>query len=138
MKISIITNNPGLSQLTLCRCEITESALVKILQSIAQVLRNLLYINFSHLKCSCKVVNHITAVISCNTKLKHINLCNCQLLTVDVRSIIQTANNLTYLEYFDLSCNQVTGYLANDITTLITNNKNIKEVKLPNYTVFNN
>ena len=135
LMIPIITNNPGLSQFTLSICEITESALVKILQSIAQVLRNLLYINLSHLKCSCEVGNHITTVISCNTKLKHINLCNCQLLTMDVRSIIQTTKNLTDLEYFDLSCNQVTGYLANDVTTLIANNKNIKEVNLPNYTL---
>ena len=135
LTISIITNNPGLSQFTLCRCEITETALVKILHSIAKVLRNLLYINFSHLKCSYKVVNHITTVISCNTELKHINLCNCQLLTVDVRRIILTAKNLTTLEYFDLSCNQVTGHLANDITTLITNNINMKEVNLPNYTL---
>ena len=135
LMIPIITNNPGLSQFTLSICEITESALVKILQSIAQVLRNLLYINLSHLKCSCEVANHITTVFSCNAKLKHINLCNCQLLTVDVRSIIQTTKNLTDLEYFDLSCNQVTGYLANDVTTLIANNKNIKEVNLPNYTL---
>ena len=135
LMISTITNNPGLSQFTLCKCEITENALVKILQSIAKILRNLLYINFSHLKCSCKVINHITTVISCNNKLKHINLCNCQLLTVDVRSIIQAAKNLTTLEYFDLSCNQVTGYLANDITTLIANNTNIKEVNFPNYTL---
>ena len=135
LMISIITNNPRLRQFTLCRCEITESALVKILQSIAQVLRNLLYINFGHLQCSCDVANHITSVISCNTKLKHINLCNCQLLTVDVKSIIQAAKNLTTLEYFDLSCNQVTGYLAYDIATLIANNKNIKEVNLPNYTL---
>ena len=133
--ISIITNNPGLSQFTLCRCEITESALVKILRSIAEVLRNLLYINFINIKCSCKVVNHIATVISCNTELKHINLCNCQLLTMDVKSIIQTAKNLTTLEYFDLSCNQVTDYLANDIITLIANNNNIKEVNLPNYTL---
>ena len=135
LMIPIITNNPGLSQLTLCRCEITESALFKIFPSITEVLRNLLYINFSHLKCFYEIVNHITTVISCNTKLKHINLCNCQLLTVDVRSIIQTAKNLTALEYFDLSCNQVTGYLANDITTLIANNRNIKEMNLPNYTL---
>ena len=135
LMISIITNNPGLSQFTLCRCEITETVLVKIFHSISKVLRNLLYINFSHLKCSCEVVNHITTLISCNTKLKHINLCNCQLLTVDLKSIIQAAKNLTTLEYFDLSCNQVTGYLGNDITTLIANNKNIKEVKLPNYTL---
>ena len=135
LMISIIANNPGLSQFTLCRCEITETALVRILQSIAKVLKNLLYINFRHLKCICKVVNRITTVISCNNKLKHINLYNCQLLTVDVRSIIQAAKNLTALEYFDLSCNQVTGYLANDITTLIANNRNIKEVNLPNYTL---
>ena len=135
LMISIITNNPGLSQFTLCRCEITESALVKILSSIAKVLRNLLYINFIHIECSCKVINHIITVISYNTKLKHINLCNCQLLTVDVKSIIQTAKNLTALEYFDLSCNQVTGYLANDITSLIANNKNIKEMIFPNYTL---
>ena len=135
LMVSIITNNPGLSQFTLCRYEITESTLVKILCSIAKVLRNLLHINFSHLNCSRKVVNHITTVISCNNKLKHINLCNCQLLTVDVKSIIQAAKNLTTLEYFDLSCNQVTGYLANDVTTLIANNKNIKEIKFPNYTL---
>ena len=133
LMISIITNNPGLSQFILCRCEITETALVKIWHSVAKVLRNLLHINFSHLKYYCKVANHIAAVISCNNKLKHINLCNCQLLTVDVRSIIQAAKNLTALEYFNLSCNQVTGYLANDITTLIDNNKNIKEMSLPNY-----
>ena len=135
LMISIITNNPGLSQFTLCRCEISESALVRILHSIAEFLRNLLYINLSHIECSCKVVNHIITVISCNIKLKHINLFNCQLLTVDVRSIIQTAKNLTTLEYFDLSCNQATGYLANDITTLVANNKNIKEMSLPNYTI---
>ena len=133
---SIITSNPGLSEFTLCRCEITESALLKFLSSIAKVLRNLLYINFNHLKCTRKVVNHITTMMNCNyTKLKHINLCNCQLLTVDVRSIIQTVKNLTTLEYFDLSGNQVTDYLANDITTLIANNRNIKEVSLPNYTL---
>ena len=135
LMISIITNNPRLSQFTLCRCEITETALVNILQSIAKVLRNLLFINFSHLKCTYKVVNHITAVISCNTKLKHINLCNCQLLTVDVKSIIQVAKILTALEYFDISCNKVTGHLANDVTTLIANNKSIKEMSLPNYTL---
>ena len=135
LMISIITNNPELSQFTLCRCEITESALVKIFSSIAKNLRNLLYVNFSHLNCSLKVVNHITTVISCNTKLKHINLCNCQLLTVDVKSILKTAKNLTALEYFDLSGNQVTGYLANDIATLIANDKNTKEVNLPNYTL---
>ena len=133
LMISIITNNPRLSQFTLCRCEITETALVNILQSIAKVLRNLLFINFSHLKCTYKVINHITDVISCNNKLKHMNLCNCQLLTVDVKSIIQISKNLITLEY--LSCNQVTDYLANDITTLIANNKNIKEMNLPKYTL---
>ena len=108
---------------------------MKIFHDIAKVLRNLLYINLSHLKDTCKVVNHITNVINCNNKLRHINLCNCQLLTVDVRSIIQATKNLTTLEYFDFSCNQVAGCLANDVTTLIANNRNIKEVNLPNYTL---
>ena len=136
--ISIITNNPGLGQFAICSCEITESGLVRVMHSIAKGLRNLLYVNFSHLKWSCEVVNHIITVITCNTKLKHINLCNCQLLTLDIKSIIQAAKILTTLEYFDLSCNHVTGYLANDITTLIANNKNIKELSLPNYTILIN
>ena len=131
----IITNNPGLNHF-ICMCEITEGGLARIMHSIATALISLLHINFSHLKCSCEVAKHITTVISCNTKLKHINLRNCQLLTVDVKSIIQAARKFTDLEYFDLSCNDVTDRFVNDIATLIANNKNIKKLSLPDYTLF--
>ena len=128
-----ISRNTGLSHFTLSKCDINENGLVKIIQSIAKSLIKLLHINFSHLKYSCEMVQHLVTIINCNVNLMHINLCNCQLSTVDVKCILQAAKNLTTLEYFDLSCNHVTGYLANDIITLIANNRNIKELILPNY-----
>ena len=135
---NIIANSAGLSHLTMSQCEITESGLVRVMHSIVKGLRNLLYINFSHLKFSCKVISNIISVINCNTKLRHINLCNCQLLTRDINLIIQAAKMLTTLEYFDLSCNQVTSHLANDIKTLIANNRNIEVLSFPNYTFLMN
>ena len=131
----IITNNPGLNHFTMCMCEIAEGGLARIMHSITTALRSLLHINFSHLKCSCEVAKHITTVISCNTKLKHINLYNCQLPSVDVKSIIRAARNFTDLEYFDLSCNDVTDGFVKNIATLIANNKNIKKLSLPDYTL---
>ena len=131
----VIRNNSEINHFTISRCDVNESGLVNIMDSIAKELKKLLYLNCSHLKCSCEVVNHITTVLINNTKLKHINLCNCQLLTVDVKSIIQAAKNLTSLEYFDLCYNRMTCYLASDVTTLIANNENIKELSLPNYSV---
>ena len=133
--LGTIASSTGLRYFTMSRCKITESELVNIMLSIVINLKHLLYINFSHVKCSCEVVQHITTVIHSNTKLKHINLCDCQLFTIGVKTIIQAAKNLTALEYLDLSCNHVTGYLANDIITLIANNKNIKKLSLPDYTL---
>ena len=130
-----ITRNTGLVHFTLSECDINENRLVKIIQSIAESLKYLLHINFSHLKCSCEVVQYVMTVISCNVNLIHINLCNCQLSTVDVKHVLQAAKNLTHLEYFDLSQNHAIGYLANDITALIANNTNIKELRLPHYTL---
>ena len=135
---NIIANSPGLSHFIMSRCEITESGLVRVMHSIVKGLRNLLYINLSHLKCSCEVVSNIISVINCNTKLRHINLCNCQLLTVDTNLIIQAAKMLTALEYLDLSCNQVTSHLANDVITLIASNENIEVLSFPNYTLLIN
>ena len=134
----IFMNNPGLSHFTMIRCEITKSGLVKVMHSIAKNLGNLQYINFSHLKCSYEVVNHITTVITYNTKLKHIDLCDCQLLTAGVNNIIQAAKSLTTLKYFDVSCDCRTDLLVHDIATLIANNKNIAVLKLPNCSLNNN
>ena len=133
--IPIITNNPGLSYFTMSRFHLNNSSLVKIMHGIAESLNNLIHINFSDLKCSSEVVQYITTVITHNTTLKHINLCNCQLLTVGVKNIIQAAKGLTTLEYFNLSYNQLTGDLLNDVTTLIAFNMNIKVLSLPNYTL---
>ena len=133
--LAIITNNPGLNHFTMSRFDLNKSSFVKIMHSIAECLNNLLHINFSHLNCSYEVVQHITTVITCNANLVHINLCNCQLLTTDVNNIIQAAKSLTTLEYFNLSHNQMTGDLVNDIKTLTANNKNIKVLSFPNYTL---
>ena len=133
----LITTNFELEYLSFFNCKLSSSGIQSI-SSIVNRLRNLVYINFSHLKCSCEVVNNIISMINCNTKLRYINLCNCQLLTVDINPIIQAAKTLTTLENLDLSCNQVTSYLANDIITLIANNRNIEVLSFPNYTILMN
>ena len=127
----IITNNPGLRHFTMSNAY----AVAKIVHCIAESLNNLLHLNFSDIYHSSEVVKYITTVITFNTKLKHINLCKCRLHSVDVKNIIQTAKSLTTLEYFNLSYNQRTDDLVNDITTLIANNKHIKVLSLPNYTL---
>ena len=135
----LITNNVGLEYLNFCKCLLSKynpnAKVVKIMQSIAESLKNLLHIDFSHLRCSREVVQHITTVITYNSKLKHINLRNCCLFTVDIENISQAAKKLTTLEYFNLSNNPLTSTLLNDTTTLITNNKNIKVLSLPMYTL---
>ena len=131
----IIDNNPRLRLFAISMCRVDEIALVKIIYNIAYRLKNLLYINFSHIIISGDAVNHIVAVIACNTQLKYINLSNCRLLATGIKRIIQAARSMITLEYFDLSCNYETGVVINDIVTLIKNNKKISVLSLPKYTL---
>ena len=138
--IIVIEKNPGLSHFAISRCDINQSGLVKIMRNTAKHLKNLLYINFSHFKFSREMVNLIETVIIRSSKWKHIDLCNCGLLTAEVNRMIQAAKSLTTLDYFDLSHNCESDLMVNyqNITNLIANNKNITTLNMLNFTFSNN
>ena len=128
---AVIANNLALERFSMARCNIEESGLAKIMHSIANNLRNLQYIDFSHLECIGTVIYEITVVIRCNKKLMHINLCNCQLNMMDTRNILQATRELVCLKHVDLGSNTMSSVLLNDILFLIANNKNITTLSLP-------
>ena len=104
-----------------------------IMHSIAEHLRNLLRINFNHVKCSGVIIWEIITLIYCNTKLKCIHLCDFLLNTSDIIGIVQAAKMLTTLEHFDICLNigNVSDTLVSDLASLLIINKNIASLNIP-------
>ena len=124
---AILKHNTKLEHLEMEQCDISES----LLKKIAPACSNLSYVNFSNNKSLCHMGGIIANLITMNMELNHINLCNCHLEADDVLDIIKALQNLSSLQYIDLSLNTMTDDLSGDVAALVTHNKKLEKLYFP-------
>ena len=76
-------------------------------------------------------VDQLLSILSCKSQLKHLNLSECQIPSKEIKQILNVLKQMKHLLHVDLSGNNMTNNVANDIADMIIHNKNIQKLILP-------
>ena len=128
--ITIINNNNNLEYLEIAECNMSKTLYVKLIQ--CPQLKNISKLNFSSNSIMRKEIKQFLHVINSHTKLTSLNLSKCQLQSYEINQIFKVLKKTTYLQCVNLSENTMTVEVVNDIADMITNNKDLQKLYLPN------
>ena len=76
--------------------------------------------------------NQSWSMLSCITKLKHLNLSQCLLQPSKIKEIFGILQQMKCLQHVDLSGNFMESVAINDVAAMIKNNEHIQSLSLPN------
>ena len=106
-------------------CHMKEFAFMRLLSGLKQTC-SLHHLNIAKNRITERMVNKIASVLSNNSGLKYLNISSCNLPTL---SFAKTAGNLNLsnLQYFDVSCNKISGKFAVFVASVLNYSKNTLE-----------
>ena len=128
----IIRNNKHLVQIEVEACNFDKIGIVKICQSIASCSK-FQHINFSHNKNVSCSVDAVVSMLSVCKNMNYINLQKCGLTCAGSRDVMMVLAKLTLLKFVDLSQNEMAEDSAVHITEMITKNKDMEVLSLPDF-----
>ena len=73
----------------------------------------------------------MATLLANNTKLEYINLSRCHLVPDDIHNITKAMQNLSSLQYINLSSNKMSDELSSDMAVVVTHNKKLEKVNFP-------
>ncbi|XP_065918838.1 protein NLRC5-like [Dysidea avara] len=121
-----ITTNKSLEHLVLTNCELQPTGLLSVLCAI-MTLNALKHLEVKHLDLSSiqitKEVFTILAEVRCSNHIEHLDLSHCLIGANSFLAITAIVNNVTTLQYFDLSYNDISDDAAYLIASVIVANK---------------
>ncbi|XP_065895431.1 uncharacterized protein [Dysidea avara] len=129
-----INNNTGLECINFSNCKVQGNGMLKILQKLLQAY-TLKCINLQgstihtkqvNTRSSKNLVTILVRIITNNKSLEHINMSNCELSTLEVKSIMKAHSVLSNLIHIKISQNSVNTKAADEIASVITNNKSLE------------
>ena len=123
----VIKCNPYLEELHLA-CNGLNSSAILVLQAL-QEIRTLELLNLSINNLTSVVTEDMAGVIKCNPSLKKLNLAYNDLKSTAV-VVLQALQGITTLEVLDLSCNDMTSVVAEDLACVIKCNSCLAELHL--------
>ena len=95
--------------------------------------KNLKYLNLGHNTVLKKVVIEIASLLSGLTSLEYFNILNCQVEPSGTKTIVSKLKELNTLQCVYLNLNTTTHDAIDDLAEMITNNKSIQRLALPEY-----
>ena len=128
----IIRNNKYLEQIEMAACNFDKIGIVKICRSIASFFR-FQHINFSHNKNVSCSVGAVVSMLSVCKNMNYINLQNCGLTCADSRDVMMALAKFSSLKFVDLSQNEMAEDSAVHIAEMITKNKDMEVLCLPDF-----
>ena len=115
---AIISNNPYLEHLNLSKCNIIKIALLSILKAL-QNNGHLKFLNLNSNPVDNEEATKLATVISNNPFLEKVELSNCYLQEIGMKSILLSLKDHTSLKHFDISSNKITNHIANELADVI-------------------
>ena len=126
---SVVSNNPLLEHLNLANCELSELQLSSIFEVLSKPSL-LTFLDISHNRVTNTTSNEIASVIIYNPFLEHLNLASCELSELHLINIVKALRKTTLLTVLDVSHSKVTGEAANEVASIIINNKFLQHLNL--------
>ena len=117
----------GLKSFSITSCNLQSDYAAELVTVVHQnsELKNLKLSN-------CKIhINQLLSILSCNIELKWLTLSNC-MQSKDIKQILGILKKMRYLQYIDLSGNDMTDESVSDMEAMIVNNKRLQRLCLPN------
>ena len=125
--IAIINNNNSLEHLEMAGCTMSRGLCTKLINCTQ--FKKISRLNF---RCNSFLrgeIKQLLPVLSSN--LKSLDLSNCQLKSNEINQIFSVLKKMKYLQCVDLSANTLIDDVADEIADMISNNKNIQKLILP-------
>ena len=127
----VLHNTKVLKHLNLCGCRLKTELMKIILEALKQVV-SVITISLSNNDLGNGVFNVLVSVITCNRRLKSIELSNCNLQEAAVMSITKALENCENLQSLDFSNNSITDDVAVGVAMLIEKCQSIQDLRLQN------
>ena len=127
--LTMVSNCSNIEQLEMPGCNMDTRIYLKLIK--CSQFKNITKINFSGNRVVRNKVKELYHILSSHTKLKSLDLSNCQLLPDSVCTIVNALKNMKLLQYVNLSTNKMTDGIADNVVEMIKNNKGIQKLHLP-------
>ena len=121
---SALTANRPLEYLNLSNCGLSELHTSTVFTNTFN--KTISCLNVLDVSCNKLIessVDEIVSVIISNPLLQHLNLANCELSELQIISLCKSLQRTSLLTFLDISHNEVTGEAANELATVLMNNK---------------
>ena len=129
---TLIANNTNLQHLDLSSCGFDSRGTLKIVD-VLKTFTTLVYLNLAsnQLSDSAEVLAfNIATLITSNITIQHLYLPHCLFQENQLKVIFQAMKGITSLIYVDISCNQVSDLLCQDVAAVISTNDHMKIFRL--------
>ena len=133
---SALAANPLLEHLNLSNCELSELHIAGIVRAFSEKESFLNFLDISSSKVTENSLCEIAAVITFNPLLEHLNVANCELSEIQIINMFKALRKTLLLKFLDISHNEVTNEAANEITSVIMNNKSLQYINLNSCNLF--
>ena len=130
--ITIISNN-NLQNLEMAGCNLSKNLYTKLIKCTQ--FKNISNLNFSHNSIVSKEIKQLLPILSSHTKLKSLDLSSCRLQSYEVDQLFNILKRKNNLQCINLSANSMTNDVAENVSAMIINNKDIQKLHLPNCTL---
>ena len=133
---SALAANPLLEYLNLSNCELSELHIVGIVRAFSKKESFLNFLDISSSKVTENSLCEIAAVITFNPLLEHLNVADCELSEIQIINMFKALRKTSLLKFLDISHNEVTNEAANEIASVIMNNKSLQYINLNSCNLF--
>ena len=133
---SALAANPLLEHLNLSNCELSELHIAGIVKAFGKKESFLNFLDISSSKVTENSLCEIAAVITSNPLLEHLNVANCELSDIQIINMFKALRKTSLLKFLDISHNEVTNEAANEIASVIMNNKSLQYINLNSCNLF--
>ena len=121
---SALTANPSLEYLNLSNCGLSElSSSTVFTNAFNKAISFLRVLDISYNKLIESSVDEIVSIIISNPLLQHLNVANCELSELQIISLCKALQGTSLLTFLDINHNEVTREAANELATVLKNNK---------------
>ena len=127
---SALTTNPLLEHLKLSNCELSELQITGIVKALSEKESFLMFLDISHNTITNNESDEISSVVINSPLLEHLNLAHCKLSELQLISILKALGKTSLLKFLDVSHNEVSREAANEISSVIVNNRSLQYLNL--------
>ena len=130
--LNTFTNIDTLTHVDVAACHFDHWSMVEFCE-VLYSCKNLKHINLGHNTVVKNMATEISFLLSSLTSLEYFNVFNCQLDPSGTKTIVAKLKELNTLQCIYINSNTITHDAVEDLADMITNNKSIRTLALPEY-----